>query len=336
VVRSSERVAQRYEVVAVEGDHQPICQKGRQVAQDAHLKGGHRLWQQIDLETLAYEQDEHGSGMGKLTPIITFCTTGGTMQTRIHLILIVIIVALATACTPTSTPMPSPATALTATATLGLPPATPAALAIPTSLPWATPTAAPTATLTPAPMPTRQPGAGLSLKEALVLALPVVRKSQADAVLSSARAAAEKGLPLDGRPRNWTLYFGSPTKPAIWYVCPVGDGPVSCQEEKAFGENPELNIGGTAIFLDSPEVVEKLMRDQGLDKWLKAQANRFLSTMTLYFDSTTLQPQWWLQAMPTGLDLDKELIPFDVKLTPQGVWYLRIDGQVRMENGKAR
>jgi hypothetical protein len=258
------------------------------------------------------------------------------MQKRIHMFLIFIIVALATACTPTSTAVPSPAAALTATATLGLPPATSVAKAIPTSLPSATLTATLTATVTPAPNATRQPGAGLSLKEALVLALPVVRKSQADAVLSSARAAAGKGLPLDGRPRNWTLYFGSPTKPAIWYVCPVGDGPVSCQEEKAFGDNPELKVGGTAIFLDSPEVLEKVMRDQGLDKWLKAQANRFLSTMTLYFDSTALQPQWWLQAMPTGLDLDKELIPFDVKLTPQGVWYLRIDGQVRMENGKAK
>jgi hypothetical protein len=258
------------------------------------------------------------------------------MQARIHLFPIFIIVALATACMPTSTAIPSPAAALTATARPALPTATPADMAIPTSAPTSLPTAAPTVTLTPAPMPTRQPGAGLSLKEALVLALPVVRKSQADAVLSSARAAAEKGLPLDGRPRNWTLYFGSPTKPAIWYACPVGDGPVSCQGEKAFGDNPELNLAGTAIFLDSPEVLEKVMRDQGLGKWLKAQANRFLSTMTLYFDSTTLQPQWWLQAMPAGLDLDKELIPFDVKLRPQGVWYLRIDGQVRMENGRAK
>jgi hypothetical protein len=258
------------------------------------------------------------------------------MQTRIHLFLIFIIVALVTACMPTSTAMPSPAAALIATARPALPTATPAAKAIPTPVPTSLPTAAPTATLIPAPMPTRQPGAGFSLKEALVLALPVVRKSQDDAVLSSARAAAEKGLPLDGRPRNWTLYFGSPTKPAIWYVCPVGDGPVSCREEKAFGDNPELKVGGTAIFLDSPEVLEQVLREQGLDNWLKAQANRFLSTMTLYFDSTTLQPQWWLQAVPAGINLDKELIPFDVKLTPQGVWYLRIDGRVRVENGEAK
>ncbi|MDP3047643.1 MAG: hypothetical protein Q8O07_09230, partial [Chloroflexota bacterium] len=79
---------------------------------------------------------------------------------------------------------------------------------------------------------------------------------------------------------------------------------------------------------------EKVMCDQGLDKWLKAQAGRFLSTMTLYFASTT--SQWWLQAMPAGLNLDKELVPFDVKLTPQGVWYLRVDGQMQIEEGRQR
>ncbi len=81
-------------------------------------------------------------------------------------------------------------------------------------------------------------------------------------------------------------------------------------------------------------MLEKVRRDQGLDKWLKAQEGRILVAMTLYFASTT--PQWWLQAMPAGLDLDKELFPFDVKLTPQGVWYLRIDGQVQIEEGKQR
>ncbi len=262
------------------------------------------------------------------------------MQTRIHLFLIFIIIALATAYTPTPTAMPTatfqvPSSTLTPSPTLRAEPPLGEdwmATATQPGAPTATPTFQASSTLTP----TRQPGVGLSLKEAVALALPVVRQSQADAVLSSARAAAEKGLPLDGRPRNWTLYFGSPTQPAIWYVCPVGDGPVSCQEERSFGDNPELKVGGTAIFLDSPEVLEKVRRDQGLDKWLKAQANRFLSTMTLDFASTTQQPQWWLQAMPAGLDLDKELVPFDVKLTPQGVWYLRIDGQVQIEEGKPR